>query len=168
MSQTLFLQKPTVNDVLDDLSVRFIVNCPAEDAESFERVFFQIELAHWNYVDFYVPAYGLPSWKLAVFARALFRRCPALQPFQAEVTQLLTQWKDYKLKVPVCGSILVNERLDKVSETRGRSDVSRSVGVCCWGVVLCLMGVVFVVVFWCCVLVLCLMGVVFRIRGSSH
>ena len=34
-------------EVFDDLATRFILTCPEEEFSSFERLFFQIELAHW-------------------------------------------------------------------------------------------------------------------------
>lgn len=38
--------------VLDDLQTRFIINIPAEELASIERICFQIEQAHWFYEDF--------------------------------------------------------------------------------------------------------------------
>ena len=32
---------------------RFIINIPEEERQDLIRVFFQIELAHWFYLDFY-------------------------------------------------------------------------------------------------------------------
>lgn len=40
-------------DILDDLASRFIINIPDADRSNFVRVCFQIELAHWFYLDFY-------------------------------------------------------------------------------------------------------------------
>ena len=37
--------------VFDDLSSRFILNCPPEELGSFERIMFLIEQAHWFYED---------------------------------------------------------------------------------------------------------------------
>jgi len=34
-------------EVFDDLATRFILTCPVEQFSSFERLFFQIEAAHW-------------------------------------------------------------------------------------------------------------------------
>jgi hypothetical protein len=34
-------------EVFDDLATRFILTCPVEEFSSFERLFFQIEAAHW-------------------------------------------------------------------------------------------------------------------------
>lgn len=40
-------------DTLDDLASRFIINIPDSDRSNFVRICFQIELAHWFYLDFY-------------------------------------------------------------------------------------------------------------------
>jgi len=34
-------------EIFDDLATRFILTCPVEEFSSFERLFFQIEQAHW-------------------------------------------------------------------------------------------------------------------------
>lgn len=56
-------QKPKENvqilipgDILDDLASRFIINVPVEERTDFIRICFQIELAHWFYLDFYCSA----------------------------------------------------------------------------------------------------------------
>lgn len=40
-------------DILDDLASRFIINVPDDERSNFVRICFQIELAHWFYLDFY-------------------------------------------------------------------------------------------------------------------
>lgn len=40
-------------DILDDLASRFIINVPDDERSDFVRICFQIELAHWFYLDFY-------------------------------------------------------------------------------------------------------------------
>ena len=41
-------------EILDDLGSRFIINVPEEERKDLIRICFQIELAHWFYVDEYV------------------------------------------------------------------------------------------------------------------
>ena len=36
-----------LDEIFDDLAARFILTCPVEEFSSFERLFFQIESAHW-------------------------------------------------------------------------------------------------------------------------
>lgn len=40
-------------EILDDLASRFIINVPVQERSDFIRICFQIELAHWFYLDFY-------------------------------------------------------------------------------------------------------------------
>ena len=43
-----------VDEALADLSVRFLANLPVHEPPTVERLFFQIQQAHWYYLDFYV------------------------------------------------------------------------------------------------------------------
>ena len=38
-------------ELLDDLCSRFVLNVPKEDQQSFERILFLVEYAHWFYED---------------------------------------------------------------------------------------------------------------------
>ncbi|KAI6136628.1 hypothetical protein F5141DRAFT_1208952 [Pisolithus sp. B1] len=42
----------THEEVLEDLSSRFLLNLPEEELSSLERICFQVEQAHWFYEDF--------------------------------------------------------------------------------------------------------------------
>lgn len=60
----------SLEEVLDDLCSRFIINLPNEELESFDRLCFQIEAAHWFYLDFFreeMPK--LPVFNLKEFVR---------------------------------------------------------------------------------------------------
>ena len=48
-------------DVLDDLCSRFLVNVPASERDDNVRLCFQIEQAHWFYMDYYVADHTLPD-----------------------------------------------------------------------------------------------------------
>ena len=41
------------SDILDDLASRFIINSPIDERNNLIRLCFQIELAHWFYLDFF-------------------------------------------------------------------------------------------------------------------
>ena len=56
--------------------LRFIINIPAEEKTNLVRVCFQLELAHWFYIDFYVtgsPELKLVSGTIKEFAAHIFR-----------------------------------------------------------------------------------------------
>lgn len=103
------------NDVLDDLCMRFIVNLPSEEYETFERLFFAIESAHWFYDDFYrAKRPTLPKLSLKQFAARLFQHTAFLNRFCTHVDRLTRQFQQYKQEVPTCGAALLNTQLTHV------------------------------------------------------
>lgn len=112
--------QPSLTDVMYDLCSRFLLNCPVDDFESFERIFFHIEEAHWFYEDFYREFYPyLPSFKLRSFAEKMFNFCPLLHEYRTQVHQLVDQFQKYKITVPVNGAIILNESLTKALLVKG-------------------------------------------------
>ncbi|GAA5991710.1 hypothetical protein JCM11641_001952 [Rhodosporidiobolus odoratus] len=113
----------SLNNVLEDLSARFIVNLPAEELESMDRVCFQIEQAHWYYEDFIRPTATnpalLPSYGLKAFSLLMFKSCPLLHDLLPSHGQIWTSFMAYKERVPVCGAVMINEYWDKVLLVKG-------------------------------------------------
>ncbi|XP_058834920.1 m7GpppN-mRNA hydrolase [Topomyia yanbarensis] len=99
--------------ILDDLGSRFIINVPIEERENLIRICFQIELAHWFYLDFYC---SVQKQKCGIkqFAFQLFQHIPFLRPHLMSVDSILDDWKQYKLTVPTYGAILLSEDLKHV------------------------------------------------------
>ncbi|XP_017010881.2 uncharacterized protein DCP2 [Drosophila takahashii] len=110
------------SDILDDLASRFIINVPDMELNNLIRMCFQIELAHWFYLDFFcAPETGddgetpkcvqrkLPTVGIKQFAMQLFQHIPFLNKHFGTVDQILDEWKNYKLSVPTYGAILVSE-----------------------------------------------------------
>uniref|UniRef100_A0A3B3H5K5 mRNA decapping protein 2 Box A domain-containing protein n=1 Tax=Oryzias latipes TaxID=8090 RepID=A0A3B3H5K5_ORYLA len=59
------------SSVLDDLCSRFILHIPSEERDNAIRVCFQIELAHWFYLDFCLQnTPGAPHCGIRDFAKA--------------------------------------------------------------------------------------------------
>ncbi|CAJ0958123.1 unnamed protein product, partial [Ranitomeya imitator] len=84
--------------VLDDLCSRFILHIPSEERDNAIRVCFQIELAHWFYLDFCMQNFpGLPQY----------------------VQRVLDEWKEYKMGVPTYGAIILDETLENVLLVQG-------------------------------------------------
>ncbi|CAK7206740.1 mRNA-decapping enzyme subunit 2 [Sporothrix eucalyptigena] len=115
-SQTMRLE-----DWLDDLCVRFIINLPQADLASMARICFQVEEAHWFYDDFIRPLdRSLPSMTLRTFCLAIFKRCPLLAPFPIENHVLaFEEFLKYKTSIPVRGAILLNEAMDMALLVKG-------------------------------------------------
>ncbi|XP_026074953.1 m7GpppN-mRNA hydrolase-like isoform X3 [Carassius auratus] len=108
------------NGVLDDLCSRFILHIPSEERDNAIRVCFQIELAHWFYLDFCLQnSPGLPQCGIRDFAKAVFNHCPFLLPHGEDVQKVLEQWKEYKMCVPTFGAIILDETLDNVLMVQG-------------------------------------------------
>ncbi|XP_030421641.1 m7GpppN-mRNA hydrolase isoform X7 [Gopherus evgoodei] len=108
------------SSVLDDLCSRFILHIPSEERDNAIRVCFQIELAHWFYLDFYMQnTPGLPQCGIRDFAKAVFSHCPFLLPQGEDVQRVLDEWKEYKMGVPTYGAIILDEALENVLLVQG-------------------------------------------------
>lgn len=108
------------SEVLDDLCSRFILHIPSEERDNAIRVCFQIELAHWFYLDFCMQnTPGAPHCGIRDFAKAVFQHCPFLLPHGENVQKVLEQWKEYKMGVPTYGAIILDEKLESALLVQG-------------------------------------------------
>ncbi|KAI9928221.1 hypothetical protein AWENTII_007921 [Aspergillus wentii] len=113
--------KMQLEDWLDDLCVRFIVNLPREELESVERICFQVEEAQWFYEDFIRPLDpALPSLSLKAFALRIFQHCPLMSQWSHyhHITAF-SEFLAYKTRVPVRGAIMLNQDMDEVVLVKG-------------------------------------------------
>ncbi|PGH36900.1 mRNA-decapping enzyme subunit 2 [[Emmonsia] crescens] len=110
-----------LEDWLDDLCVRFIINLPREELESVERICFQVEEAQWFYEDFIRPLDpNLPSLSLRAFALRIFQHCPLMSQWSHyHHSTAFSEFLAYKTRVPVRGAILLNEDMDEVVLVKG-------------------------------------------------
>ncbi|WEW61069.1 mRNA-decapping enzyme subunit 2 [Emydomyces testavorans] len=110
-----------LEDWLDDLCVRFIINLPREELESVERICFQVEEAQWFYEDFIRPLDpNLPSLNLRNFALLIFQHCPLMSQWSHyHHSTAFSEFLAYKTRVPVRGAILLNESMDEVVLVKG-------------------------------------------------
>ena len=69
---------------LEEVATRFLVHLPDSELQSGDRLFFQIEQAHWFYEDFLADADGssLPHLHLRKFASKLFNSVELLKPLK--------------------------------------------------------------------------------------
>ncbi|XP_069138186.1 m7GpppN-mRNA hydrolase-like [Argopecten irradians] len=106
--------------VLDDLCSRFIINIPDEERQDLIRIFFQIELAHWFYLDFYCAEnQELRSCGIKDFSAQVFKHCPFLSGHAGEVDKILENWRSYKMSVPTYGAIMLDPELKYVLLVQG-------------------------------------------------
>ncbi|THH21524.1 hypothetical protein EW146_g20 [Bondarzewia mesenterica] len=109
---------PTLDEVLEDLTSRFLLNLPEDELASLERVCFQVEQAHWFYEDFIREENPkFPSLPLKKFSEMLFAECPLLHHWDHEGA--FNHFMQYKTRVPVCGAIMLNDTWDKVVLVKG-------------------------------------------------
>ena len=101
---------------LEEVATRFLVHLPDSELQSGDRLFFQIEQAHWFYEDFLADADGssLPHLHLRKFASKLFNSVELLKPLKAHYEELFDEFRAYKGKIPVCGCVLLDPSLTKV------------------------------------------------------
>ncbi|EPB68278.1 Dcp2, box A domain protein [Ancylostoma ceylanicum] len=79
------------HEVLQDLTFRFLANIPDEEKSDKVRMCFQVELAHWFYVDFYCKQEArkdCAQMGMREFARQIFKHCDELAPYAAHVDQV--------------------------------------------------------------------------------
>ncbi|VVC25915.1 NUDIX hydrolase domain,NUDIX hydrolase domain-like,NUDIX hydrolase, conserved site,mRNA decapping [Cinara cedri] len=107
-------QNKLTKEILDDLSCRFIINVPEEERQNLIRICFQIELAHWFYIDFYCDEHNLKPYGINQFALRMFRHIPFLRSRESQVLDVLKEWRDYKRSVPTYGAILLNKDMTQV------------------------------------------------------
>ncbi|CAH2008018.1 unnamed protein product [Acanthoscelides obtectus] len=102
-------------DILNDLLTRFIIYVPESAKQNLIRICFQIELAHWFYLDFYVGNDSrLKACSIYEFAAHVFQHVPCLKSESHKLNQILQEWKDYKQSVPTYGAIILSENMSHV------------------------------------------------------
>ncbi|CAD6942521.1 unnamed protein product [Tilletia controversa] len=120
---------------LQDLACRFIVNLPADELTSIERICFQVEQAHWFYEDFLRPLNPtLPSLNLRRFSTHLLSASAQIVPFikqyvtssgnnagelEMNLEKAFDDFLKYKTRVPVCGVIMLDEKWEKCLLVKG-------------------------------------------------
>ncbi|OQS02536.1 mRNA decapping enzyme [Thraustotheca clavata] len=120
-------RNPTMEEVMDELQSRFLMNLPASEFASSERLFFQIEQCYWFYEDFYADHHAhLSHLKLNDFARKMFNECSLLQPLQHQCESMFQDFKAYQSQIPVVGGILLNPSKTKLILVRNWKGTSWS------------------------------------------
>lgn len=113
------LLKPS-QELLDDLCSRFVLNAPDEELQSFERIMFLIEQAHWFYEDnCREQDPSLKSMSTFEFAALMFQSCASLRPYIANIDDIYKDFTSYKVRVPVTGAIIVDESFEKCLLVKG-------------------------------------------------
>jgi 8-oxo-dGTP pyrophosphatase MutT (NUDIX family) len=105
-----------VSEALHELHARFL-NLPKGEAPTVERIFFQIQQAHWYYEDEWADYHadeGLPHLRFEEFSRRMFETSPMLQEYCGQHREFKGAFKDYMASIPKYGCILLNSSLTHV------------------------------------------------------
>lgn len=106
--------------LLNDLCSRFLINIPAVEKSNMVRLCFQIELAHWYYIDFCRQDNpDLPPCGMKAFISKIFQEYKFLNKTNETLQSIYEKWKMYKERVPVFGAILLDESLENCVLVRG-------------------------------------------------
>ncbi|KAK6929192.1 NUDIX hydrolase domain [Dillenia turbinata] len=136
-------------ELLDDLCSRFVLNVPKEDQQSFERILFLVEYAHWFYEDNSVEKNpSLKSLTLKEFTSlsilfelrseeelpltivddywVIVQLCDVLRPYVAHIDDIFKDFTSYKVRVPVTGAIILDETFERCLLVKGWKGTSWS------------------------------------------
>lgn len=117
----------SLDRVLEDLIVRFIINCPPEDFSSVERELFHVEEASWFYTDFVTLMNpNLPNMRIKSFAQHVIKLCPLVWKWDVKADQALKKFSQYKKSIPVRGAAIFNKSLTKLLLVKGTESDSWS------------------------------------------
>ncbi|CAK9136117.1 unnamed protein product [Ilex paraguariensis] len=114
-------------ELLHDLCSRFVLNVPKEDLQSFERILFLVEYAHWFYEDNSMENNpSLKSLTLKEFTSLMFNSCDVLRPYVTHLDDIFKDFTAYKVQVPVSGAIILDETYDRCLLVKGWKGTSWS------------------------------------------
>ncbi|XP_021957731.1 mRNA-decapping enzyme subunit 2 [Folsomia candida] len=111
--------------VIQDVLCRFIMNIPEEEKFDPVRALFQVELAHWFFIDHYCTDEGDPALAslghipFNQFAYIIFKEAPHLRQYYENVDKYLADFRTYRSRVPTYGAILMNQDLTQVVLVQG-------------------------------------------------
>ncbi|CAD5217150.1 unnamed protein product [Bursaphelenchus xylophilus] len=119
--------------VIDNLSLRFLNNIPEHEKRDHIRICFQLEQAHWYYVDYFCekrPA-NVPichNVNFRDFVRQMFNKCEMLGCFKGHVDEIIEEFRQYKGGVPTYGAVMFNKDLTEVLLVQGYFSTKNSWG----------------------------------------
>lgn len=106
----------SLEDILDDLSVRFLLVLPYNGTVFSERLYFIIEESYWFFLDFYQKKNRSLYLSFHDFCEKILAHNSL--PFNEADYR---SFKTYKRRVPVYGGIILNPEMDQVLLVKGMS-----------------------------------------------
>ena len=105
-----------IHEALDIVESRFLTNLPDSELQHADRLFFQIEQAHWFYEDFIADNNdNLPHFTLKQFATKMFAHSDMFRKMQDKCMSLFNDFSAYRKKIPVFGCCILNPEMTKVA-----------------------------------------------------
>ncbi|KAK7070145.1 mRNA-decapping enzyme subunit 2 [Halocaridina rubra] len=106
-------------DLLDDIASRFILDAPDSELGDPIPLCFLMELAYWFYLDEYVEEDdSLNNIKFDPFAQQLLNRV-GIKPKTGTIEEMLQDFRDFKLRVPTYGGLLLSQDQSHVLLVQG-------------------------------------------------
>lgn len=109
----------SIEEALHELHARFL-NLPKGEIPTVERIFFQIQQAHWYYEDEWADVYAddenfsLPHLRFEEFSKQIFSLSPMLREYCTLHADFKQRFKEYSASIPRYGAILVNAKMTHV------------------------------------------------------
>ncbi|KAE9556780.1 hypothetical protein FO519_000186 [Halicephalobus sp. NKZ332] len=119
------------NNIILSICFKFLEHIPEEYRNDEMRVFFEIEMAHWFYVDHFAGNPEFPQCKpigFRDFARLMFQSCSYLKPRLNGCQKLTDNFNNYKQHIPTNGAMLIDKSLEYVLLVQGYFASSNSWG----------------------------------------
>lgn len=107
-------------EVLEELYDRFLRHAPDSEQSDIIRTCFNIEKAHWFYLDNYCAdkqySNTCPNVSQGEFFKIVFRQAPlaTIVRYQMDLSAVLEEFGHYKTNVPTYGACILNHTRDKV------------------------------------------------------
>ncbi|CAH8670594.1 unnamed protein product [Schistosoma rodhaini] len=112
----MIAQKPfhiVPDNILLHLYTRFILNIPDElkedCAKNFVRIFFEVERAHWFYIDYCIEDPSVGGVDMFGLTQQLFEKFPSIVPKGINWQEKFVEWKKYRGSTATGSMIIIDE-----------------------------------------------------------
>jgi len=105
--------------MIDDLAARFIVNLPASELHTFDRILYHLQDASWFYNDHLRHQYNKRLLSTRSFCQMMFRRSLVLRPYLPRFDRLYTDFQRYVNTIHVYGCMLWSTDRTRLLLVRG-------------------------------------------------
>ncbi|TPP60506.1 M7GpppN-mRNA hydrolase [Fasciola gigantica] len=108
---------------LVQLYTRFLLNLPSEvkqeSSKNFVRMFFELERAHWFYLDHYIEDPSVGGVDLFGFAKQMFTHFPEIVPRGLNWQEKYLEWRKYRGETETGSAIIIDEYFEMILLVQG-------------------------------------------------